>query len=135
MRPIPSGHISLHSPLWFNPQLSEFGSIPNPGVWACKGIKYINQICFEGRLQTFNRLKQQHKLPNSHLFRFLQLRHAFNTQFENAQVAFYTLNLETLLRDEALSNPLSTIYKALLHNVHTGLENLKAKWVVDFPTL
>lgn len=50
-------------------------------------------------------------------------------------MAFYTSNLETLLRDEALSKPLSSIYKALLPNVHTGLENPKAKWEVDFPAL
>lgn len=73
LRPIPSGP---YSPLWFNPQLPEFGSIPDPGVWACKDIKYINQICIEGKLQTFDRFKQQYNLPNSHLFRFLQLRHA-----------------------------------------------------------
>lgn len=45
------------------------------------------------------------------------------------------MNLEELLRDESLTKPLSTIYKALLPNVHMGLETLKAKWVADFPTL
>lgn len=54
LRPMPPGHIS---PLWFNPLLSEFMSIPDPSVWAHKGFEYVDQICTRGQLQTFDGLK------------------------------------------------------------------------------
>lgn len=123
--PMPSGYICPHNPLWFNPSLSEFMSIPDPSVWALMVIKNVDQICAGGQLQNFDGLKQKYNLPNAYLFRFLQLRHPFNIKFENSQVAFYTSTLEHL----------SNIYKELLTNIHMGPETLKAKWVEDFPTL
>lgn len=110
-------------------------SIPNPNVWVNKGITFLDQIFSECQLQTFDRLKHQHGLLNSYLFRFLQLRHAFSSQFENHQVAFYTSALEGLLKDEFMVKPLSTIYKESLPSIHTGLETLTTKWLVDFPDL
>lgn len=110
-------------------------SIPDPYIWASRGIKYLDQICFGGQLQTFDWLKHQHDLPSSYLFRYLQLRHAFNTQFDNQPAARYTSALEILLRDESMVKPLSTFYKELLPSIHTGLEFLRIKWLVDFPEL
>lgn len=88
-----------------------------------------------GQFQAFDELKQKYDLLNSHLFRYLQLRHAFNTQFENSQVALCTSTLEDLLRDKSMTKPMSVIYKELLPNVHRGLETLRARWVEDFPTM
>lgn len=86
-------------------------------------------------MQTFNSLKQAYNLPNSYLFRYPQLRHAFQTQFDKQPAALYTSGLENLLRNEFMTKPLSTIYKELLPSIHDGLESLKAKLLSDFPEL
>lgn len=102
-----------------------YGHLGALNMW----IRYARGVSFR-----LDKLKQKYALSNSHLFRFL-LRHAFNTHFENSQVAFYTLTLEVLHRDESMIKPLSTIYRELLPNVHGGLETLRNKWVEDFPTM
>lgn len=135
LHPMSPGHILQHNPLWFNLKLLEFMSVPDPSVWALNGIKYLDQICTGGWLRTFDKLKQMYGLPNSYLFRFLQLRPAFNSQFESSQVTFYTSTLEDLLRDRSTVKHLSNIYKSLLHNLHAEMEPLKAKWMGDFPSL
>lgn len=43
---------------WFNPLLAEFHSIPEPRIWAARGIKVIEHICGEGAILPFNALKQ-----------------------------------------------------------------------------
>lgn len=115
--------------------MTEFSSIPDPHVWAVKGIKYIEQICSEGELRTVDGFKHQYDISNTHLFRYLQLRHAFSTQFGNQLVVLYASALINLLRDDTLGKPLSTIYKELLSSLNTGLETLKNKCLTNFPAL
>lgn len=51
--PVSLHHWSPHTPLWLNPSLHQFYIFPDPNTWASKGIKYLNQICADGTLQTF----------------------------------------------------------------------------------
>lgn len=43
-------HVSLHTPLWGNPMLPHFVSIPDPSLWAKKGITSVKHIVQDGRL-------------------------------------------------------------------------------------
>lgn len=40
----------------------------------------------DGELPTFDQLKARHDLPNSQYFRYIQLRHAFQSQFKNKTI-------------------------------------------------
>ncbi|OCT71672.1 hypothetical protein XELAEV_18034651mg [Xenopus laevis] len=61
-------------PLWHNKLLGQFLQIPDPGIWANKGITELHHILLGYVLKTF-------ELQNHYLFRYLQLKHAFSTQF------------------------------------------------------
>lgn len=76
---------SPDTPLWCNPRLKEFHSLQDPGLWAGRGIKYLEDVCDGLGLFTFDRLKHKFQLPNSFFCRFLQLRHAFDSQFRSAR--------------------------------------------------
>lgn len=68
-----SGIWSPHNPLWGNPRLPHFESIPDPVVWARFGIKTLEDVVSNGRLFSCGDLKHAHDLPNHMLFRYLQL--------------------------------------------------------------
>uniref|UniRef100_A0A803JQP7 Reverse transcriptase domain-containing protein n=1 Tax=Xenopus tropicalis TaxID=8364 RepID=A0A803JQP7_XENTR len=78
--PSPSLHCSKYSPLWHNPKLKHFSTVPDPRAWARYGIKYIADIYIEGKLMQF---KEKYLLPNQMLFRYVQLRHAASYQFQS----------------------------------------------------
>lgn len=73
--------VHSHTPLWFNTHLPELLSIPDPAAWIRHGILYIHQIMTTTGLKTFQALKDEFSLPNCLFFRYLQRRHAIQTQF------------------------------------------------------
>lgn len=88
---------SPDTPLWFNPNLPEFQSLQDPCLWAAKAIKHLADICDGSALFTFDRLKNKFQLPNSFFFRFLQLRHAFESQFKSLAICLEQDDLEALM--------------------------------------
>lgn len=65
----------------------------------------------------------------------MQLRHTFCTQICTQPAIISASALKTLLRDDTLVKPLSNIDKELISSIHTGLEALRTKCLVDFPEL
>lgn len=59
-------------------------SIPDHEMWVYKGIIYLSQVVAGGTVKSFQTFKDKFALPNHMLFRYLQLRHALNTQFRNS---------------------------------------------------
>lgn len=64
-----------------------------------------------GKLIQFDTLKTKFHLPNTPLFRYLQLRHAYTAQFGKTSIHLQISDLESLLREDNLDKALSTIYK------------------------
>lgn len=67
--------ISPHTPLWGNPLLPHLYKIPNPAVWATRGIITLRQVMPRGAI-AFQELGRTHRLPGCFQFRYWQLRHA-----------------------------------------------------------
>lgn len=72
---------SPDTPLWGNPRLPHFCYIPDPILWALHEITTLGDIVTQGQFITFDALKRDRGLPNQMFFRYLQLRHAFRSQF------------------------------------------------------
>lgn len=68
-------------PLWGNPNVPHFSTIPDPHVWARFGIKTLRDIMPAGTLLTFTQLSKTHNLPGWMYFRYAQLHHAARAQF------------------------------------------------------
>lgn len=83
----------------------------------------------------FDRLKTKFQLPNSFFFRFLKLRHAFDSQFKSVQLQLEHDDLETLLDYADISKPLSQIYRALLPSIQVGLDGLRYLWRAEVQEL
>lgn len=106
-----SESLSPASSLWLNPQ---FLSIPDPVIWASKGVKTLGDIVKGGELSQFAGLKQRFGLPNPYLFRYLQLRHAFISQFGFTRVTMKPSTLENVLLDESIKKTLIGIIQGVL---------------------
>lgn len=74
---------SPHTPLWDNPNRPELTSVPDHGFWVARGVIYLSQVVAHGIVKSFQTLKDSFALPNHMFFRYLQLRHALNTQLGN----------------------------------------------------
>lgn len=57
--------VSVSAPLWMNPTLSHFYILPDPSIWAIKGIKTLKDVTCFGELLTFPQLQSKHDLTNS----------------------------------------------------------------------
>lgn len=72
---------SPHTPLWHTPYLQYFFEIPDTAIGTTRGIKTLDDIVQANILLTFDEMKEQSNLPNSLLFRNLQICHTFVVQF------------------------------------------------------
>ena len=63
-----------------SPHMPNLNSIPDPSLWAKKGIVTLRHVVLEGPFQV---LKRAYALPVSFQFRYWQLRHAFEPNFLN----------------------------------------------------
>lgn len=100
--------ISPSSSLWMNPRISHL----DPMVWVSQGI-IVEDIVTDRSLLTFKQLKAKYDLSHSYYFRYLQLWHAFQTQFQDQAIEIKPLTLENVLKDVDLSKTLSVAYKEM----------------------
>lgn len=104
---------SPYCPLWGNPNLPHFRTVPDPQVWAWYGVKVLKDIVSSGILVSFQDLVVRCGLPEGMLFRYYQLRHAFRAQFPTPP-DLLTDGVEELLAQESLVKSLSSLYLTLL---------------------
>lgn len=124
---------SPDTPLWFNPKLPHLGTIPDPIIWARVGVKQLKYIVGGKKLLNFNQLKDKHGLPNWFFFRYLQLSHAFKTQFASDSLDLGSSPLESLLCEENLKKPLSEVYKGLCVETPKMLSKCRDTWSALIP--
>lgn len=97
-----------------NPTLPHLRSVPDPQIWACRGIVGVKHIVADGRMCTFSDLKASYHLPNWMLFRYFQLRHAYHQQCPTS-LTLESDPVERLLTIQILNAPLSSLNLHLLH--------------------
>lgn len=84
---------------------------------------------------SFYELKERLTLPNSHFFRYIQLRHAFYSQFGREPLNLDPSDLELLTRSDSLVIPVSSIYKDLFQETGTLMEPCRLPWEAVAPVL
>lgn len=126
--------VSPYTPLWGNPKLPHFQSIPDPQVWARYEIRTIRHIFKDDRLMSFTELKGKYHLPSWMFFRYVQLSHAARAQFPNG-IVIATHSVESLLTVTDIDRILSSIYIRLTCKDTSTLTPLFTKWQLDIPEL
>lgn len=124
--------IHAHTPLWDNSNLPELLTLPDVDIWINQGGIYLLQVMNSAGVKLFQDLKPTFGLPNSMLFRFLQLRHALQSQFRNSTPDLFFIScgrspgsrLEKKLTSICYSNPILPAASDLTCE-------LKSSWVVD----
>lgn len=100
--------VSPGAPLWNNPTLPHFLKLPDPVAWTRFSIKLVKDITSDFTLHFFDHFVSHHNVPPSHLFRYLQLYHAFRSQFPPGGAQLVSLDLERVLSFECSDKPTST---------------------------
>lgn len=85
------------------------------------------------RTVDFPQLQTKHELTNPYFFRFIQLRHAFQTQFKEKTVESLPSDLETLLTVEDLTKTLSVTYKEFFKKTSQALSRCRERWALEVP--
>uniref|UniRef100_A0A803JYC0 Reverse transcriptase domain-containing protein n=1 Tax=Xenopus tropicalis TaxID=8364 RepID=A0A803JYC0_XENTR len=126
---------SRWTPLWGNCSLPNFISLPNIAQWASHGIKHLQDILTNGDIKHFQTLRGSHQIPQTMHFNYLQLRHAFHSQFPTRPVELQETTLEKYIRRENLTKALSWYYTILWQANPDPLAKVREKWMRDIPNL
>lgn len=113
LKKINIGQLHSHTPLLFNNHMPELLTIPDPILLAAYGIVYLYQVMTTSGPKTFQTLKDKFSLPNHLLFRYLQLRHALQTQFRNLNVSLVTHPVLDIILGTEPSKLISNLYSTI----------------------
>lgn len=114
--------------------MPHFSSILDPVIWAHYGNKTLADIVSSDGLRTFDVLKGEQGLPNFMFFRYIQLHHAYWTQFPKP-ITLEANGLEQMLTLEEDLKPLSALYAELIGLDTSAVSRLFSRWQTDIPTL
>lgn len=103
-----------YTPLWHNSLLPEFRDLPDIGLWQECGVHYLGQIITSAGLKTFHSLKEEFSLPNNMLFRYIQMRHAFNSQFGRSGPEIPDFSIPAHLLNSNSKGIISLLYNCFL---------------------
>lgn len=115
--------VSPYVPLWAKPTLPHLAMLPDPQLWASRGIVGLKHIISNDRLCSFADLKAEFHLPNQMLFRYLQLRHAVTMQFPNASLnlipwsVLTSRSLGSLCHNSIFVSPLTKLFSKWQANI------------------
>lgn len=109
--------------------MSELLHLPDEDLWTTRGILYLHQLTTNGTLKSFNMLKEEFTLPNYMMFRFLQVKHAVQTQFPISPPQPTPNVIMAIVKNTDPKKLTSPFYNILITPVATKLAyELKPHW-------
>lgn len=104
-------------------------------MWAQFGIKYQHHIYQEGKICTFDQLRDQFGIPRTWRFRYAQMHHASVAQFGGGEVHVQNTSLETTLLDPDTAKRISRYYQAVGPGDHGLIGRARSRWIAFAPEL
>lgn len=121
--------LHAHTPLWDNLCLPELMTIPDHRLWIAQRIIYLSQFIKDGAIKPFHALKVEFDLPNRMLFRYIQVRHALQSQFCTSIPQLESTNLAGVILGVDPKKLISALYNLLLApRATTHAYQLKSRW-------
>lgn len=122
---------SEFSPLWDNSKLNEVKIMGKIEEWDRQGIHFLSQLYKAGSLKTFQELVIEFAIPNRSFYRYLQVRHALDAQFNGKEPLWSDMiSLRKLADSDSTKGLISDMYRSLrssLQGVRVEDKNRK-KW-------
>lgn len=119
------------SPIWGNDTFSPGRKDQGFRMWATRGICKIMDLYKEGKLVSFEELRNEYDIPRTHLFKYLQIR-----SYIYAQMHSYLQPPLSTLENLAVNNcigrgQISLLYNILVKNYKDSTEYRKIQWIHD----
>lgn len=109
--------------------------ISDPYAWTKHGIKTISLVVSQRSLVPLSQRSSTYNIPTHYLFHYLQISHAFTTQFSQSSCMVVQSELEWVLRSECDEKPTSDLYSHFKFVSLPPLEGLWNLWQRDNPDL
>lgn len=124
--------LSLQAPISRNPFFSPSMADGAFAVWSNLGIKSFNNLYIEGTFASFQQLSSKFKIPNSHFFRYLQIRSFVRDSTPQFPSQPGSHGVDTLLLPPPSSKGvISCMYGRILSLHGSSLSALKSLWELD----
>ena len=111
--------ICSFTPIWDNKYFTELLKLENFRSWEIAGIRYITQLYRGMTLKSFTDLREEFSLHRFQFYRYLQLRHAIQSETRLSPLRFSTHPLMAevfMIKDK--KGMISNIYSVLLSVTH-----------------
>ena len=130
--------VTEYAPLGHNENLTELKDIEIPKIWENQGITRVLHM-YEGDLiKTFSKLRSEFNIPNKTFFKYLQVRHALQTQFKiHPMVRTHTPELLKMIQTNITKGQISVLYGKLGAKAisQTGVSKSRERWERDIGLL
>lgn len=98
-------------------------------IWVRNGITAYSTVMHEGSLKTFQMMEEQYNLEQQDFYRFLQMRHHFETlrkdiDLEDGMIKIFA----STYKSEYITKTISKIYKYFSKRKSEGSLYIKQKW-------
>lgn len=99
-------------------------------IWRYNGLIYFSDLFSEGTFVAFETLVQNHNLPRTHFFKYLQARSFARNHYSFPHITANILD-EILEWDPATSGNIAKLYKLFQSSVASSLDKTKITWEQD----
>lgn len=122
-------HFSLLAPIASNPEFPPSNQDAVFRDWHERGLTQLANLFDGGTMFSFQDIKDQYALPNSHFFRYLQVRDFISKNMQN--LAPNTTFLERVLAYATHDKFISFVYDTFCSNLRSSTESLRTQWQRD----
>uniref|UniRef100_A0A3B3IPI3 Reverse transcriptase zinc-binding domain-containing protein n=1 Tax=Oryzias latipes TaxID=8090 RepID=A0A3B3IPI3_ORYLA len=120
-------HFSVLAPKFRNPDFIPSCQDIGFKLWHEKGLDQLAKLYGGNALESFEALKNKYSLPQSHFFRYLQIRHYIPKPKHPPKLTF----LERILTQPQPTRFISHIYRNFSSNITHSTDYLKRQWQTD----
>ena len=113
---------------WHNKNLPEIEGVEKCGTWERQGITRLLHLYKGDTIKTFSDLRLEFNIPNNTFFKYLQIRHAIQTQFKSLPlIRAKTPVINKLAKKISTKGLISELYNNLGDRAINQKGNLRSK--------
>lgn len=102
------------TPLWHNSTVEQLQLLGGAPFWEALGILTLKQLYSCNALQSFSQLREHFDIPHRDFYKYLQLRHALEAQWDANRLPISSYPLIGIIRSRGPGGLISTIYSYLI---------------------